>query len=578
MTLTEAINDLNYVDPREFLWDDPAGPWHGLGAAVDLIGDRGRGQDRPIFETESDLAAIRAAGRCMARTAAGAAILENLANYTLGGGFAYTVAPRDEADAALAKAVQVALDEFRDANDWATGLEREAYLRACRDGESFLALEPGRGVPRVFCVEPSSVCEPSVTRDLEAWLGCGDEFVSSWAFGVHVRQHYPERPLGYYAQWDESGRDWDYLPAARVEHLRRNVDRNVVRGVSDFYAALEWLQRAEKLLRNTSAGAAIQAAIAFIREHSGGTTSAQGDAARRIGAWSVGSEQTPAGSRARVVNEYKPGTVLDVRGAKYTPGPLGSERAGHFIDVIQSAMRMAGVRWSMPEYMISGDASNGNYASTLVAESPFTQGRKADQRSTAASFRNLSLKALALMHEAGRFHRFGLTWSELRRAVEVKVTPPEIESRDRTKDAAANEIEHRAGVLSARTWAERAGLDYDAEVAAGAKLQQPTSGPLVADPEPASERPAVLPRANATEVGPDNVLNGAQVAAATSIVTQVAMGQLPRESGIGQLKVFFNLTDAQAAAVMGSAGKSPPVQTAESRLDAARRLLWEGYP
>lgn len=32
MTLTEAINDLNYVDPREFLWDDPAGPWHAVPA------------------------------------------------------------------------------------------------------------------------------------------------------------------------------------------------------------------------------------------------------------------------------------------------------------------------------------------------------------------------------------------------------------------------------------------------------------------------------------------------------------------------------------------------------------------
>ena len=31
----------------------------------------------------------------------------------------------------------------------------------------------------------------------------------------------------------------------------------------------------------------------------------------------------------------------------------------------------------MPEYMVSGDASNANYASTLVAESPFVKARQA---------------------------------------------------------------------------------------------------------------------------------------------------------------------------------------------------------
>lgn len=52
----------------------------------------------------------------------------------------------------------------------------------------------------------------------------------------------------------------------------------------------------------------------------------------------------------------------------------------------------------------------------------------------------------------------------------------------------------------------------------------------------------------------DTVLNGAQVTAATAIVLEVAEGKLPRDAGLGQLRMFFNLTEAQAAAVMGSAG------------------------
>lgn len=53
---------------------------------------------------------------------------------------------------------------------------------------------------------------------------------------------------------------------------------------------------------------------------------------------------------------------------------------------------------------------------------------------------------------------------------------------------------------------------------------------------------------------PEQAFNGAQVQAMAAIVTAVAMGQLPRDAGIGQLMTAFNLTRAQAEAVMGGAG------------------------
>lgn len=53
--------------------------------------------------------------------------------------------------------------------------------------------------------------------------------------------------------------------------------------------------------------------------------------------------------------------------------------------------------------------------------------------------------------------------------------------------------------------------------------------------------------------------------AALAIVTAVATGELPRDAGLGQLQVLFNLTAAQAAQVMGSVGSeekraAPPPQ------------------
>jgi hypothetical protein len=73
---------------------------------------------------------------------------------------------------------------------------------------------------------------------------------------------------------------------------------------------------------------------------------------------------------------------------------------------------------------------------------------------------------------------------------------------------------------------------------------------------------ATTPEAEATgqdlQTSQATVLNGAQVTAATAIVTAVAAGEIPRDAGMGQLKIFYNLTDEQAAQVMGSAGTNTP--------------------
>lgn len=60
------------------------------------------------------------------------------------------------------------------------------------------------------------------------------------------------------------------------------------------------------------------------------------------------------------------------------------------------------------------------------------------------------------------------------------------------------------------------------------------------------------------EVSQAAVLNGAQITAATAIVTSVAAGEIPLDAGLGQLQVLFNLTLEQAKSIMGSAGTNTP--------------------
>jgi len=462
--LLEAWGDL--VDPLEWFQDDPA-----FGRAINpvsRIDDRSGGRTRPIIENEHNLAAVRGTARLLADSVPAAiGVIKNLTNFCIGTGFSYKAISRDQTPTAgvegLVADVQRVVEEFLEDNDWVGDLERELFVRSRRDGEFFLALYPqstGRTAARL--IEPEQVTEPTDSRALEDWLGV--DTPASWTFGIHTEADDVQRVHGYHVRWNNSGSDWDYLTSQMVEHVKLNVDRNIKRGISDFYAVRNHLEGVEKLLRNTREGAAVQAAIAFIREHVPGSTSGQIQSLSTTAATASYQQKTNPGTRTRYISKYEPGTVLDVSGGmQYKPGPLGSAHAPNFIAIEQAVLRAIGTRWCMPEYMISGDASNANYSSTMVAESPFVKACQAEQRFYKSRFRRIIWKAIHNAAEVGRFARWNLDFSALRELVDLHVEAPSVAVRDQLSEAQTSEIESRNGILSKRTWSALSGRDYDIE-------------------------------------------------------------------------------------------------------------------
>ncbi len=464
-SILEAWGDL--IDPLEYLRDDPD---FGYGEpVVSRRGDRAGGANRPFLQNESDLAMMRAAGRLLVETSPAAiGVVRCLGNYVIGSGFSYKAAQRtsDLQAQRAASVAQEVIDEFLDDNDWVGDLERELFLRSRRDGEYFLTLnadEAGRTHARL--IEPEQITEPDNRRALDDWLQI--EEPTSWTLGIHTAESDVERRLGYFVKWNASGTDWDYLPAAGVEHAKLNVDRNIKRGVSDFYAVRQHLEDAEKLLRNTRRGAAVQAAIAFIREHAPGVAPAQISTLRATEAEATYNEPSFNGARRRYIQKYEPGTIIDVgKGQQYKPGPLGASHGPNFIAIEQATLRMAGVRWCMPEYMISGDASNNNHASILEAGAPFTRNAEAEQAFYVRRFQRIIWKVLANAQRAGRFQGVdpkSKHIGELRRLLRVNIEPPSVAVRDRHQETLRRKMLFDAGVLSARTWAAQESLDYDKE-------------------------------------------------------------------------------------------------------------------
>jgi hypothetical protein len=268
--------------------------------------------------------------------------------------------------------------------------------------------------------------------------------------------------LGYHFVFDETGEEWDYLPLSRVEHFKRNTGRNAKRGVSDYLAVIEDLEREAKLRRNIAEGAAILAAIAFIREHAPGVNKSSIESMVANNANFSYNQTREASSKSAKVERFGPGTVKDIpNGLKYVAGPMGQVRSPIFIEVAQYILRSIGIRWSMPEYIVSGDASNSNFASTLVSESPFVKARERDQAFYKRGKISLLWKIVRLAWEIGRFG--DVTWDAILRTVEIHAEPVEVASRDKFAQSQTNEIENRNGILSRETWATETGRDYVTE-------------------------------------------------------------------------------------------------------------------
>jgi hypothetical protein len=471
----------SWVDPLEFLIDDPTFGFGKPLLPLSLVDDRRHGRNRPIFQTEAQLAMIRGAARIVAQTAPMAiGALEALGNYVIGKGFTYEVAdrPNRQAPEGLATCVQDVLDEFCELNDWVGDRERELHNRVRRDGEVFAALYPGKnGIARTRFIEPERVTEPGNATDFEDWLAAGNGLSPDmsntvpldWVFGVVTHASDIETVVGYHVLWNPEGTDFDFLPnddlelalrlgSGLMEHIKVNTDRNVKRGLPDMWAVLTDLVGENKLRDAVALGSAMRAAVPWITQMPPGTTPQM---AQNLAIANANPVTTGAAAKGRL--RIQKGSVFTVpKGQEYKPLPDGQEESS--VAAAQYIMRAVGTRWNMPEYMISGDASNANYSSTLIAESPFVKAREADQRFFASRFRRIFRKVLAIAAHAGRFEQFGVAEVQrLMQLVELQIVPPTVATRDELATAQAAAVYKQLGVLSNRTIAAKAGEDYETE-------------------------------------------------------------------------------------------------------------------
>ena len=245
----------------------------------------------------------------------------------------------------------------------------ELASRVWRDGECFVRLfvRPG-DVPAARFLDPEEI---GPTRERPG------------SRGILVDPADAVTPVAYLRVDPETGEHVETIPAAEVLHVKAGADDCEGRGVSVLAPLIGPLTRHAEWLETELTARRVQASVVLWRRVKGGTGA--------LGAYgethdAAGGDLAAARAGRRT---FAPGSILttpDTTDLEFL-APKSSFAEASQIGRALLLGAAAGV--GLPEFMLTADASNANYASTMAAEGPAVKRFAAEQRFFAAALARL---------------------------------------------------------------------------------------------------------------------------------------------------------------------------------------------
>jgi capsid protein len=410
---------------------------HGIGITPNLYTSRQRGEVPGAYWSDAQLRVIRDISRDFSiRNEFAVGALKNRKNYIVGNGMTTTfeATPGVQIDRYTQANASILWGDFARVEN-VPDVQREMIYRLDRDGEFFLRmfrLENGvislRFVPPEFVITP-----PQYAADPDH------------SFGVHTPHLDPAGPpLGYWIVYDVTTWIPEYVPANQVIHVKANVTSDSKRGLPVWFSVAENLTRVEGTLRAIAKLAQLVARYGVVRKHQlGGTDSV------RSFARATANDTMPDGSP--LVRTNGDAGIADIPANIDLQFPAGELQLGGYVQAIQTDLRAVGAMLVMPEYMISGDASNGNYSSLQVAESPAIKEFASAQTPIVRATDTI---ASALLAWCGAWSMIGPNWVFLRPAT----VPPTLVRREPMQETQRNQILFANGVITKEEWRQLEGI------------------------------------------------------------------------------------------------------------------------
>ena len=346
--------------------------------------------------------------------------IRNMTNYVMGTGVTF--------QCKNARALEQWENWAKDpVNKW-DDREKSIVRRALRDGEVFVRLFHAGPQTKLRFIDAEKVVEPA--QQPPASLR------QSWTNGVITDVRDVETVLGYWVQYGvDAGQKPVLVKPDGVLHYILEWDGNTKRGESVILPAMLYAKRLERAYDYQFETLRLRLAIALIEKvHA---------APSEITSWQSGDDSSRrSASNSNFIKAFKPGTILT--GNKGVEHEFISPKldAGDVIAFFREYKLSIAAGLGTPEFMITSDASNANFASTLVAESPFLRGVTSIRDSLGWVFRSVFARVTGETNCTTEWGR--------------------LEARDFAADAKALAILSTAEILDKESVLER--LDFDPAV------------------------------------------------------------------------------------------------------------------
>ncbi|TKJ32390.1 hypothetical protein CEE39_05685 [bacterium (candidate division B38) B3_B38] len=388
----------------------------------------------------------------------GRGVIRVLEKFVLGRGMKFNA--QDEN-----KMVQQWWDEFARDNSLQRS-QKEIFLHTLRDGECFIRyfVDKETGRTRIRFIDPQEVYDPE-NRHSQGIETDPDDVIT---------------PINYYRSRD--GKLKEVIPAEEIQHIKILVDSNVKRGLSFLYVIMPLLKKYEQWLNDRIVLNKIRSAVAIIRRVSGAPAQVS-DIVKQHSANSSGRQRA-----------LQPGTIITVsEGVEYqmlSPNLQAQDVQYDGRNILLAITAATG----LAEYMVSGDASNANYSSTMISESPSVREFEDWQNFFEEEFKIMFRKVV----QAGI--EYGLIPAESTRTIlvsneqgemvekemkvptntECEIVFPPLVHRNLKEESEAMLIHQKMGIVSHKTLAGKFGYDYEEELK---KMQSEAHQPDEAEPE-----------------------------------------------------------------------------------------------
>ena len=498
------------------------------------------GEQLPIYLSWWQLKSIRDRARFVFATNEFAhGLVQCFQSFVVGSaGFKWRVASIDLKNPVpedLLKRCQASLDIFREYNNM-VDVENEIVYRLHVDGEVFL-----RKFPQANGMLVIRFIEPELVRGYATDIGSPKD-----SFGIICEEDDINSVLGYQVILKPTvTREPTFIPAEDIIHIKIGTNANAKRGLTTFYPVFQNLTNCEDILASTVTMAKARAKIAMIRKVNNVAPDSMASLVDSQIDATLGGSNNMGATENIGLERFGYGSIITAPANIDYEFPGANVDAAGLIQVLQANLRSLATRFGISETLMSGDASNNNYSSALIAEAP--------ARRTFERWQGIVGRSLA---ECRFEPNKSLAWSQIHLASEHGIIPKEIlknikitceayslQSREHQKEAEMNNVYHSMGVKSIQTIRAELGLDNDTEASNFIKpIVDEKKGATEIDPMNPSSR---IESGSATQgIGggdqvQDSALNGAQIANLVDIIHRCSIGEIPMESGKAIARASF---------------------------------------